>query len=425
MKITYKEIFTRYIDDDFLDKHYDYKNNNIDLDSAADPETIINTNDGKSTELSEIWRVFGFKPEYTLANVYPDIWKKWTDFTVSPEDYFFMCTDALPLKINGTSRAGVVGFRVNFIKNTWVGDTILDIDLKEKEDFQRYLEDNEILNRIGYHLDVYDGIRKILKENERISYRDFIELMGKRFRPSGSLLTGTNIVLDYAKAPVRLELDDLNLNEDKFLNYEDFKEFVNSLEDYALQFTLVCLFNGILYSKNSEEGIPSIRMSDIDKTNKTVTFNFNEWKYTLDIDDYFIEVAERCYSERTYIERRNRYNEDMVMYYNMLSEYVIKSKVSKKTELGLAPVNRGILDKKLKTIEYSHKDITHMGGIHRLRQIQLRDGFERLTVKLYHHYLSEIAPIRAFNITEFMRKYNDVYAMSDARSFNVMEIFNK
>ena len=150
MKITYKEFFTRYIDDDFLDKHYDYKNNNIDLDSAADPETIINTNDGKSTELSEIWRVFGFKPEYTLANVYPDIWKKWTDFTVSPEDYFFMCTDALPLKINGTSRAGVVGFRVNFIKNTWVGDTILDIDLKEKEDFQRYLEDNEILNRIGY-----------------------------------------------------------------------------------------------------------------------------------------------------------------------------------------------------------------------------------------------------------------------------------
>lgn len=61
MKITYKEFFTRYIDDDFLDKHYDYKNNNIDLDSIADPETIINTNDGNSTELSEIWRVFGFK----------------------------------------------------------------------------------------------------------------------------------------------------------------------------------------------------------------------------------------------------------------------------------------------------------------------------------------------------------------------------
>lgn len=239
------------------------------------------------------------------------------------------------------------------------------------------------------------------------------------------MFTRTNTVLDYAKAQVRLEADDVNMREDKFLNYEDFKEFVDSLEDYALQFTLVCLFNGILYSKNSEEGIPSIKMSDIDKVNKTVSFNFNEQKYTLNIDDYFIEVAERCHSERTYIEIRNRYNEEMVMYYNMLSEYVIKSKVNKKTELGLAPVNRGVLDKKLKIIEYSHKDITHMGGIHRLRQIQLRDGFERLTVKLYHHYISEIAPIRAFNITEFMRKYNNVYAMSDARSFNVMEIFNK
>lgn len=150
------------------------------------------------------------------------------------------------------------------------------------------------------------------------------------------MFTRTNTVLDYAKAPVRLEADDVNMREDKFLNYEDFKEFVDSLEDYALQFTLVCLFNGILYSKNSEEGIPGIRIGDIDKTNKTVTFNFNEQKYTLNIDDYFIEVSDRCYFERTYIERRNRYNEEKVMFYNMLSEYVIKSRVSKRTESGLA-----------------------------------------------------------------------------------------
>lgn len=424
MKVTYKEFLTRYIDDDFLDKYYDKDNNKIDLNEVADAFTHIKLKDGREVRLSDIWKEIGFKPEYTLENVYPGIWNKWVDASISPENYFFMSKEMIPLRINGIKRHSYLGFKVNFLKHTWVGDTILDLDLKTTEEYLKFLNDKQIANRSNFHIDIYKIIWKFLKENERISYKDLLNFLDKEIEVTGTIMGSMNLVLEFAKAPIRFERDDFNLGENEVLTYEQFKKYVDTLDDYALQFTLVCLFHGMTHSKYEKEGIVGVKMSDIDKENKTIRFIHNSKEYILDIDDYFIEVAERCYEDKTYIEKRNRTSLDMVMYYNKGSEYVIKSRVNKNTDFGLDPIKRTLLDRKIGEIEYSHKDITHFGGIHRLRQIQLKSGFDRCSVKIYNYYKSKIAPIKAFNITEFMRKYNDLYSTTEGKSFNIMDVFN-
>lgn len=95
-KMTYRDYINRYISSDILDKYsyseFDYDrsleefDDKVELDFGRGPVSI---------ELSDLWRLFGFKEEYSVKNKLPRLADVWSDKNIMSADEAFIKANML------------------------------------------------------------------------------------------------------------------------------------------------------------------------------------------------------------------------------------------------------------------------------------------------------------------------------------------